>query len=194
MENKNTTNEQQELENLRSQMDLLRKKVERESVIEERLLREIMRSKVSTINRQGWISIIAALLAILWIPLFFSKFYISTAFIITTIVFMLADAILTFIVHKQVNERQLMSEDMRTVANKMKTLKKRYQWSTMIELPLVIAWCVWFCIEITHRTAAPWQLMVGAIAFGAIIGFFIALKMYRKVIDNCDAIIKQIEE
>ena len=28
----------------------------------------------------------------------------------------------------------------------------------------------------------------------ALSGFFIALKMYRKVIDNCDAIIQQIEE
>jgi uncharacterized protein YneF (UPF0154 family) len=36
--------------------------------------------------------------------------------------------------------------------------------------------------------------MAGAVAFGALIGFFIALKMYRKVIDNCNAIIQQIEE
>ena len=87
-----------------------------------------------------------------------------------------------------------MSEDMRTVANKMKTLKKRYQWSTVIELPLVLAWCVWFCYEVIQMTGEPWQFMAGAVAFGALIGFFIALKMYRKVIDNCNAIIQQIEE
>jgi hypothetical protein len=129
---------------------------------------------------------------VLWFPLCFNT--LSTAFIITTIVFTAVDAIATWIIHKQINERQLMSEDMRTVANKMKTLKKRYHISTWTELPLVIAWCVWFCIEIIHRTDAPWQLMAGAVAFGAIIGFFIAWKMYRKVIDNCDAIIQQIEE
>lgn len=191
MENENTIIEQ-ELESLRSQMDLLRKKLEQETIVNEKLMRETMKSRISTINRQGWISIGAALLMILWTPLFFNN--LSTAFIITTIVFMLADAILTFIVHKQVNERQLMSEDMHTVANKMKTLKKRYHLSVWTELPLVIAWCVWFCIEIIHRTAAPWQLLVGSITFGALIGFFIAWIMYRKVIDKCDAIIQQIEE
>lgn len=192
MENENTITEQQELETLRSQMDLLRKKLEQESIINEKLMRETMKSKVSTINRQGWISIGAAVFMILWMPLYFNT--LSTAFIITTIVFTAVDAIATWIIHKQVDERQLMSEDMRTVANKMKMLKKRYQWSTVIELPLVLAWCVWFCYEVIQMTDRPWQLMAGAVAFGALIGFFIALKMYRKVIDNCDAIIKQIEE
>jgi hypothetical protein len=192
MENTNTITEQQELETLRSQMDLLRKKLEQETIVNEKLMRETMKSRVSTINRQGWISIAAAICMVLWFPLCFNT--LSTAFIITTIVFTAVDAIATWIIHKQINERQLMSEDMRTVANKMKTLKKRYHISTWTELPLVIAWCVWFCIEIIHRTDAPWQLMAGAVAFGAIIGFFIAWKMYRKVIDNCDAIIQQIEE
>ena len=192
MENENTITEQQELETLRSQMDLLRKKLEQESIVNEKLMRETMRSRVSTINRQGWISIAAAICMVLWFPLCFNT--LSKAFIITTIVFMLVDAILTYIMHKQVDERQLMSEDMRTVANKMKTLKKRYQWSTAIELPLVIAWCVWFCYEVIQMTGEPWQFMAGVIALGALIGFFIALKMYRKVIDNCDAIIRQIEE
>lgn len=192
MENENTITEQQELESLRSQMDLLRKKLEQETIVNEKLMRETMKSRVSTINRQGWISIGAAIFMILWTPLAFNN--LSTVFIIATIVFMAVDAIATWIIHKQINERQLMSEDMRTVANKMKTLKKSYQWSTIIELPLVIAWCVWFCSEIIQQSDAPWQFMAGAIAFGAIIGFFIALKMYRKVIDNCDAIIKQIEE
>ena len=192
MENTNTITEQQELETLRSQMDILRNKLERENIINEKLMRETMRSRVSTINRQGWISIAAAICMVLWFPLCFNT--LSKAFIITTIVFMLVDAILTYIMHKQVDERQLMSEDMRTVANKMKTLKKRYQWSTAIELPLVIAWCVWFCYEVIQMTGEPWQFMAGAVAFGALIGFFIALKMYRKVIDNCNAIIQQIEE
>ena len=192
MENENTITEQQELETLRSQMDLLRKKLEQESIVNEKLMRETMRSRVSTINRQGWISIAAAICMVLWFPLCFNT--LSTAFIITTIVFTAVDAIATWIIHKQVDERQLMSEDMRTVANKMKTLKKRYQWSTVIELPLVLAWCVWFCYEVIQMTGEPWQFMAGAVAFGALIGFFIALKMYRKVIDNCDAIIQQIEE
>lgn len=192
MENENTITEQQELETLRSQMDLLRKKLEQESIINEKLMRETMRSRVSTINRQGWISIAVAICMVLWFPLCFNT--LSTAFIITTIVFTAVDAIATWIIHKQVDERQLMSEDMRTVANKMKTLKKRYQWSTVIELPLVLAWCVWFCYEVIQMTGEPWQFMAGAVAFGALIGFFIALKMYRKVIDNCDAIIRQIEE
>lgn len=192
MENENTITEQQELETLRSQMDLLRKKLEQESIVNEKLMRETMRSRVSTINRQGWISIAVAICMVLWFPLCFNT--LSTAFIITTIVFMAVDAIATWIIHKQVDERQLMSEDMRTVANKMKTLKKRYQWSTVIELPLVLAWCVWFCYEVIQMTGAPWQFMAGAVAFGALIGFFIGLKMYRKVIDNCNAIIRQIEE
>ena len=192
MENTNTITEQQELETLRSQMDILRNKLERENIINEKLMRETMRSRVSTINRQGRISIAAAICTVLWFPLCFNT--LSTAFIITTIVFTAVDAIATWIIHKQVDERQLMSEDMRTVANKMKTLKKRYQWSTVIELPLVLAWCVWFCYEVIQMTGEPWQFMAGAVAFGALIGFFIALRMYRKVIDNCDAIIKQIEE
>ena len=87
MENENTTTEQ-ELETLRSQMDLLRKKLEQESIINEKLMRETMKSRVSTINRQGWISIAVAICMVLWFPLCFNT--LSTAFIITTIVFMAA--------------------------------------------------------------------------------------------------------
>ena len=175
MENTNTITEHEELETLRSQMDLLRKKLEQETIVNEKLMRETMKSRVSTINRQGWISIAVAIFMVLWFPLCFNT--LSTAFIITTIVFMAIDAIATWIIHKQVDERQLMSEDMRTVASKMKTLKKSYQWSTIIELPLVIAWCVWFCYEVIQTTGESWQLMAGAVAFGALIGFFIALFM-----------------
>ena len=192
MENTNTITEQQELETLRSQMDILRKKLEQESIINEKLMRETMKSKVSTINRQGWISIIAALLVIIWTPLFFSM--LSTAFVIATIVFMTACAMFTMFIHNQVKERQLMSEDMRTVANKMKSLKKNYQWSTIVEIALIIPWCVWFCIEIVQTTGMPWQTIAISVTVGAIIGGIIAWIMYRKVIDNCDAIIKQIEE
>ena len=192
MENINTITEQQELETLRSQMDILRKKLEQESIINEKLMRETMKSKVSTINRQGWINIIAALLVIIWTPLFFSM--LSTAFVIATIVFMTACAMFTMFIHNQVKERQLMSEDMRTVANKMKSLKKNYQWSTIVEIALIIPWCVWFCIEIVQTTGMPWQTIAISVTVGAIIGGIIAWRMYRKVIDNCDAIIKQIEE
>lgn len=192
MENENTTTEQQELESLRSQMDLLRKKLEQETIVNEKLMRETMKSRVSTINRQGWISIIAALLVIIWTPLFFSM--LSMAFVIATIVFMAACAMFTLFIHNQVKERQLMSEDMRTVANKMKSLKKKYQWSTIVEIALVIPWCVWFCIEMVQTTGMPWQTIAISVAVGAIIGGIISWKMYRKVIDNCDAIIQQIEE
>ena len=192
MENENTTTEQQELESLRSQMDLLRKKLEQETIVNEKLMRETMKSRVSTINRQGWISIIAALLVIIWTPLFFSM--LSMAFVIATIVFMAACAMFTLFIHNQVKERQLMSEDMRTVANKMKSLKKKYQWSTIVEIALVIPWCVWFCIEMVQTTGMPWKTIAISVAVGAIIGGIISWKMYRKVIDNCDAIIQQIEE
>ena len=53
-------NENMELEQLREQLSILKRKLEKETIVNDRLMRNAMKNKAKNITRNGWIiSIIA---------------------------------------------------------------------------------------------------------------------------------------
>lgn len=184
--------EHQQLVEMRQQLDILRKKLDKEALVSEELFKETMKSRVSNINRQGWASILCAIFVILTIPTYVDL--LSLAFIFGTITLMLVSIVVTLWIHNPVRSRRIMIEDLLTVAIKMKKVKKYYVLSMWIGLPVILAWLIWFCIELHQVFGEISYLFIIGACIGGIIGGIISWFMYRKVVDNCNAIIKQIEE
>ena len=64
MENNEINNS--ELETMRAQIALLKDKLDKETIVSDKLLRDTMRHKARNINANAWISVAASIFVIFW--------------------------------------------------------------------------------------------------------------------------------
>lgn len=184
-----------ELKEMRLQVSLLKNKLEQESIVSDKLLRDTMKRKASTINNQAWISVAASLIVIIWALAFLPGIGFSWFFICATILMMLCCDFFTWKYHKDVNKKT-MNGDLVTVATVMKKLKRNYQNWVKYGITMIAVWFVWMLIEY-GIILQDWRitLVVGlSLLFGLAIGGFIGWRMHKSVINNAEDIIQQIEE
>lgn len=189
----NTNNVQ--LEELRGQAELLKKKLDKEIIVNDALLRQTVKRKATAINRMAWISFIASIFIILCAVLFFPAEGFSIHFCIVTIVMALACDFFTWKYHKDINPHTL-NGDLLTVAKTMKKLKSDYLRWQKYSIIIMIFWFAWYGTEYV-MISSDWKHAVGkvvSILIGGGIGAYVGLKMDRKVIVTADEIIKQIEQ
>ncbi len=193
MENETITNA--ELDAMRAQIALLKSKLEKETIVTDKLLRDAMKSKAHTINANAWISIACAIFVIFWAFTFLPANGFSWWLVGATVLMMLVSVLFTWKYHKNINQKT-MNGDLVTVANIMKKLKKGYQRWLYHGFAMVGVWFVWmateFCFILKDRNLI--LFMIAAMLIGLVVGGFIGIRMHKSVIHNADDIIRQIEE
>ena len=193
MENSEINNS--ELETMRAQIALLKEKLDKETIVSEKILRDTMRHKARTINTNAWISVGASIFVIIWALAYIPKEGFSWWFAGATILMMLVCDFFTWKYHKDVNAKT-MSGDLLTVAKVMKQLRDNYKKWLKYSIALISIWFVWlsieFCIQLNDWRLAV--VMIIALLIGLAIGGFIGLKMHNSVIRNAEEIIQQIED
>ncbi len=193
MENNEINNS--ELETMRAQIALLKDKLDKETIVSEKLLRDTMRHKARTINNNAWISVVASVFVIFWALTFLPSEGFSWWFTGATILMMLVCDFFTWKYHKDVNAKT-MSGDLLTVAKVMKQLRDNYKKWLKYSIAIIVVWFVWFAVEYCIQLS-DWRvavIMIIALLIGLAIGGFIGLKMHNAVIRNAEEIISQIEE
>ena len=193
MENSEINNS--ELETMRAQIALLKDKLDKETIVSEKLLRDTMRHKARNINANAWISVVASIFVIFWALTFLPSEGFSWWFVAATILMMLVCDFFTWKYHKDVNAKT-MSGDLLTVAKVMKQLLDNYKKWLKYSIAMITVWFVWFAIEYCIQLS-DWRvavIMIIALLIGLAIGGFIGLKMHNSVIRNAEEIISQIEE
>ena len=193
MENSEINNS--ELETMRAQIALLKDKLDKETIVSEKLLRDTMRHKARNINNNAWISVVASIFVIFWALAYLPNEGFSWWFIAATILMMLVCDFFTWKYHKDVNAKT-MSGDLLTVAKVMKQLRDNYKKWLKYSIVIIAVWFVWFAIEYCILLN-DWRVavfMIIALLIGLAIGGFIGLKMHNSVIRNAEEIISQIEE
>ena len=191
-----TTFDDTQLEDMRQQMAALKRKLERQEVVNDQLIRQMMRRNVSSLNRRTWV---LTAIALLMIPYGYWAFVIlngfSMAFWIGTCILMLISAGATFYIGKDVLNSQLLKNDLMDVRFKMARAKKfNAQW-LLYSIPAIILWIVWFCYEAYKKggTEEMNALLFGG-GIGAVIGLVIGLRVHFKTQRQYQAVIDQIEE
>lgn len=193
MENNEINNS--ELETMRAQIALLKDKLDKETIVSEKLLRDTMRHKARTINNNAWISVVASIFVIFLALTFLPSEGFSWWFTGATILMMLVCDFFTWKYHKDVNAKT-MSGDLLTVAKVMKQLRDNYKKWLKYSIAIIVVWFVWFAVEYCIQLS-DWRvavIMIIALLIGLAIGGFIGLKMHNAVIRNAEEIISQIEE
>lgn len=183
------------LDELREQAELLKSKLDKETIVSEALLRKTVKRKASTINRIAWISFIASIFVILCTIFLFPKEGFSLFFCIATALMVLVCDFFTWKYHKNIN-RQTLNDDLLTVAKTMKNLKSNYLKWRNYTIVMLIIWVSWYCTEYV-LLSSDWKhaaASIVSILIGGAIGTYIGLKMDKKVVTTADEIIRQIEQ
>lgn len=192
--------ETEEIIEMRKQIGILKEKIEKESIINDKMMRKVMNTNVDKLRTAKRTEYVCALVVIILAPLSFRfSFGSSWAFIAATVVMMAVCMFATKRIYGPVTERDLMNGNLKDVAERMRKFKvemKRWLWVGNSMIAVWIGWLEW---EIYHFAADPermWyknSLTIGVV-IGLLIGMAAGLRMFMKALRNADEVIRQIEE
>jgi len=184
------------LNQLRADYAVLKERLEKQEIINERLLSSTFSSKVKDIHSIGWTSSICAVFVIAISPVAFHYnpvFNLSWAFTIGTDVMMFACLFFNWYFHHGVKAPQ-HGDDLLAFAGSVKLLRKRYQMWIRVGFGLIAVWLSWMLIELYFKLdTKEFCLMLIPLVSGVVIGGAIGLRMDRKLIGRCNEIIREIE-
>ena len=201
METNNNSNFN-ELEQLREQMNSFKNRLDKQQIINERLVRNSMGSKMSWIKNFVWIEIIIVPIVLFIMAGFHASAGLSWWLFGFLAAGLIIDATGDFIINR-IPKSQLLSDDLVATSQRLVKMKKQRTKSFIAGMIFMIIWLVWFIFEIVLRLDCKNQLpnhntvvaiMVISILVGALIGGIVAWLIFRKMQKTNNQIIEQINQ
>ena len=187
-----------ELEEMRAQINLLKEILDKQSIVNNHLLQQSMKAKVSQIHRQGWKAVACGIVAIVLNTMLYFVGALSLPVFIITILFMLFAIFGTWYSHKPLNEKDLLGNDIHTTATAFSIVKKRYKfWMHYITPVTIILWLPLYCHDYVTSLGMPQETaryFIILFFISACIGALIGYLWHRKVVNACDEAVKQLED
>ena len=184
-----------ELENMRQQMETLKKKLDQQEIVNDRLIRHSMEKTASNISRRYNVIMV---LGILMVPYFYWVFIklcsFSMTFWIGSSIFMLVCVGATYYNSRNLNDSNMMTNNLVDVRRRMARAKKFDADWLFFGVPAVILWFGWFVYEVYlangYDLSNPlfWGGCCGGV-IGAICGFkmhFQTQRQYQDIIDQIE--------
>lgn len=185
-----------ELENMRSQIDSLKKKIEKQTIINAEHIRRSMAHKTSDINRVvGW-TIFMGIFALLYCTWFFWKMQLSTLFVVLTAVMLALCLALTIIQKVQLSKVDFSKGNLLETAQVMSKMHSHYKNWYYKAIPMLLVWYGYLLYEIFRLYKdQEWLIyFVAGTGVGLVIGAIIGVRMNNKVIKSAEQILAQIDE
>ena len=185
-----------ELEEMRSQICILKEKLEKQNIVNEQHIRRSMKSKMSSINRTIAGTIIAGAFALPYCTWFFWSQDLSKLFIVATAIMLTVCLGLTILQQVRLKNLDFSDSNLVETAEELSKVKKHYSEWHWVAIPMIIIWLGWLMYEMISKLGnEPYVIgfCCGA-AVGAIIGGIIGFRINRKVIRKTGEILEQIEE
>ena len=190
--------EMNELNEMREQLATLKKQLNTQEIINDRLIKEAMGRKLSALNNSAiWISVVCLIM----IPLGYFNFQRmghSTAFCIATSALFLICLIAIVVSHYRIHKRDIYSGNLVTVYKEVARMKRIYKSWHYWSIPMLIVWFGWLEYEIYINQANEDMtalLMISASSiFGGIIGGIVGLRIHKRTLRTADDLLRQIEE
>ena len=185
-----------ELQEMREQLAALKEKLNKQEMVNDRLIRDILIKKKKNVDKNIWIVGICGLFTVTIGNWTFSDLGVSTWFLIGTTVLMLAGFLLTIIPHNWVKKADIQSGNLLVAAKQARRLRKLYKDLEIIGIVLAVIGLAWLFVEFSAviENKQMLYILVGAAAIGGIIGGIIGLVLSRKTIHTLDEMIQEIEE
>jgi len=185
-----------EFEEMRSQISILKDKLEKQAIVNETHIRNSMKSKASDINRIVTVTIVLGVFALVYPAWFFHTQGLSLAFIAATVVMMAVCLTLTIVQRINLGKLDFSKGNLLQTAQVLGKLRIHYKEWWKIAVPMLVIWFSWMMYEfITIQGMSPLTMgfCCGA-GVGVIIGGIIGIRTNRKVVRKANEILDQIEE
>ena len=190
-----------ELEEMRQQLGILKEKIDGQKLINDKLIRQSMLNKMSFMKKYTWVSFFLLLFtyyAYNEVRILFNTswwFYGFTVLVMTFIVCF--DA---YINH--VNKKEFLNGDLIAASLQMQRMKKLRKKSFLCGTIIMIIWTPWFFIETYYGSGAAnggentsmFHGMIVGGGVGLIVGVAISIWIYLRMQGINSDIIQQIEE
>ena len=191
-------NEINEILEMREQLATLKKQLDTQEIINDRLLKEAMSGKLSRINGQAiWIGVICLIMMPLGY-LNFQRIGHSTAFCIATSVLFFICFVAMFLSHYRLRKRDIYSGDLVTVYTEVARMRKIYKSWHYWSIPMLIVWFGWMEYEVYLNMAQEDFTLLLTIScsaiFGGLIGGIIGLRIHKRTLRTAEDLLRQIEE
>ena len=191
-----------ELEQMRQTMNALKAKLEKQEIVNDRILRQSMKSKMSWIKRYLWISLcFIPIVAVCFLPMTI-MLKLSWWLYGFTILFVAGCVIADWYINNM-DSREFLTGNLTETAYKLRRMKTLRMRNEIVSCSVLVLWVVWMAWEIyTKGQAAPADslergMSVGGLiggGIGLVIGGVIGLSIFFKMQRTNDEIIQQIEE
>ena len=186
----------EELQELRKQLTLLNNKLEKQEIVNDKLIRNSLKNKISNINRTG---IVLCALVVIATPIIAFNYahYLnfSLALNIFTCAFMAIALIYTIWSHWGLNN-DLLNGDLITASSQILRTRRLYKRWSYFSYPWLIVWLCWNGWEV--YTKIDNQEILHGIIIGGIIGLIIGgiwgLRLRNKIYRNIDAMLEEIAD
>ena len=188
-----------ELEEMKREMQHLRQSLQEQKIFSEQAIRNAMGERSRWISRlvNAELYIIIPLVILMFVGV---KYFIglSWPFVIVTCVICIIDALWDR------NINRLKSADFATLSmvqlkERLNEQKKNRHRQMVIELPLMVLWCVWFAYDLTTNPIGIFRQMPGwiwyvVLAVIAPLSIIAAIMLYRKMQATDSASITELEK
>ncbi|MBO5808474.1 MAG: hypothetical protein J6R15_03905 [Bacteroidales bacterium] len=187
-----------ELEQMRSQIGMLKQKLEQQAIVNDTHIRNSMKSKISDLNRTVLGTIFAGIFAVIFAPMTFYIQGCSLLFVIGTAV-MLAVCLGLTIAQKINLSRMtdLSQSNLVETAEKLNKTRTHYKEWYRIAIPMLLVWVGWMIYEMVNTIGIESPTAIGfycGAGVGLLIGGIIGSRINRKVVRQANEILAQIEE
>ena len=185
-----------ELQEMREQMAALKDKLNKQEMVNDRLIRNVLSQKMKVVNKNAWVFGLSSLFVITFGNFLFYHMGLSVWFLIGTTVMMVFCVAVTWVSHSWVSSNEIAKGDLLKVAKQAHRLQKVYKNWKYIALPMVMVWLAWLVMEYAAEVQDKTMLisMVSGSLVGGLVGGLVGLRQNKKVISELDEMIAQIEE
>ncbi|WP_455540491.1 hypothetical protein [Prevotella fusca] len=196
METKHT-----EFEEMRQQLGILKNKLENQTLINDKLIRQSMLHKMSFIKKYTWVSF----LGLLFIYYIYYEareiFNLSWWFYGFTVIFMTFSVCFDAYINR-VNKKDFLNGDLIAASLQMQRMKKLRKKSLLCGISILTIWVPWLCLEVYNGLGVAdggeneslfYSMMIGG-GVGLIIGAVIGISIYFRMQRINSDIIQQIDE
>lgn len=185
-----------ELEEMRSQVAILKNKLEKQTIINDSHIRNSMKAKRSDMTRIITATICIGALSIPYCTWIFYKFGFSLYFIVASDIMLAVCLGLTIKQRYTLMKLDFSQGNLVQVAQTLSKVKTHYHEWYKIALPMIFVWSAWLGYEgLVCMEPSPIKtgFLTGA-AMGIVIGGILGFRINRKIVKKSTEILEQIKE
>lgn len=187
-----------ELEQMRTQIGMLKQKLEQQAIVNDMHIRNSMKSKISDLNRTVRGTIIAGIFAVIFCPMFLHIQGCSLIFVIATGIMLAVCLGLTVVQKIALGKMTDLSHgNLVETAERLSKVRTHYKEWYKIAIPMIIVWAGWMLYEMVQVLGVESPTAIGfysGAGVGLIIGGILGARINRKVVRQANEILSQIEE